>query len=734
MISSLSEYDTINMNIRESEVKSVDNIKASIEKVKNNTELFYRAKDDVSELIDNINKLDKEYVRKMADKFYPENKYKDSKGDHSITDKRRELLINLSNGQAINITEIDEVIDKMKKNGAHNWNTFRFTAGLYYNLFDFDKDEEELSNVLGDIFRKAANSKDFKERKIHSLKGANFYGSDFFEQCFLKEKFKPNLLNQIVLRIDEEGIRIHYLSNGKDKQEYNVSYIDINSPTLEQDIIDGYEYAIKYDEEMGEVLPNDISYFSVRCGRKNEYYNEFLDNKFISITWSDIKSFEGMSKLEVEEYVSAKYRKSDLMAMKPFLYGMNIGDIVLILKKGSNKVNICVITSDMKFDENKEDIYRNYRNIEVLKEDVELDFIQNIQRTFVRLRNKENIDLINQAIDEDTIEKYNKILENIGTITTDEDEISDINSFIKNYEQLIIDGPPGTGKSHYVKNDLVTDEDDCDRVTFYQDYEYHNFVGSIIPQVKDGNVSYEYRPGILATVLNKALQNPNKRHFLVIEELTRGNASAIFGDIFQLLDREEDGWSKYKINNVDIYNSLDKNAQAVLNEVTKSVDCIVLPPNMSIVCTINSSDQNVFPLDTAFKRRFNYKIMSTTKENVEDFEISIGGKEISWKSFYTKLNEYLLGKMGLKEDKQIGPYFINNSSDADMESIQTKLAMYLWSDLHKVHTISNKKIFKDSVLTLAQVNEVFTGEDESKLSSILTDDFKEFMNLSDINE
>lgn len=310
--------------------------------------------------------------------------------------------------------------------------------------------------------------------------------------------------------------------------------------------------------------------------------------------------------------------------------------------------------------------------------------------------------------------------------------------FTNDYKQLIIDGAPGTGKSYKVNEEIGDNGINHERVTFYQDYEYHNFVGSILPTLDDNKtISYEFNMGPFSKILNDALSNPTSKHYLVIEELTRGNAPAIFGDIFQLLDRDDKGWSQYPITNDSILKELDVKAEKFLKN---SFDCkVVLPPNLSIICTINSSDQNVYPLDTAFKRRFDYEIKSTeVNDDFEDFEIKLGVEiTMLWSKFYTSLNMYILKDLGLKEDKQLGPYFIKNPSGEEkgIKSIQTKLAMYMWNDLHKVHTISSKTLFDSKeVHTLYDVDKLLRTGSKEEVLKILSDDFIKVLELEDAND
>ena len=176
----------------------------------------------------------------------------------------------------------------------------------------------------------------------------------------------------------------------------------------------------------------------------------------------------------------------------------------------------------------------------------------------------------------------------------------DENKRVKGGENVILYGVPGAGKSHTIKNEYCKDDICVERLVFHPDYTYSDFVGQILPHVADdGLVGYEFAPGPFTKLLRKAYIDPEKRYFLVIEEVNRGNAPAIFGDIFQLLDRDGDGNSQYEITNADI-------AKAVYKNESHKVS---IPSNMSILCTMNTSDQNVFTLDTAFQRRWNMRLI-----------------------------------------------------------------------------------------------------------------------------
>ncbi len=276
-----------------------------------------------------------------------------------------------------------------------------------------------------------------------------------------------------------------------------------------------------------------------------------------------------------------------------------------------------------------------------------------------------------------------------------------------NSHNIIYAGAPGTGKSHMIDEKLSDIDEFVTRVTFYPDYEYHDFVGSILPKVDGkGNVKYEFNPGPFTSILKRAIDKPNDNHYLVIEEMSRGNCASIFGDIFQLLDRDEEGNSKYGINNELIAKELDIEGK------------IKLPSNLYILGTVNTSDQNVFVMDTAFKRRFDFKYLS-----VEDKQEEIGDimfLDVYWKDFYLKLNEFIIDNLSMSEDKQLGPFFINK------EEQNTKVIMYLYEDIIGTYR-NNKDLFNDNIKTLTNALCVST------IKELFSEEFMELYNR-DTNE
>ena len=254
-------------------------------------------------------------------------------------------------------------------------------------------------------------------------------------------------------------------------------------------------------------------------------------------------------------------------------------------------------------------------------------------------------------------------------------------------------GTPGCGKSYYVENTVLSQEginkNFVYRTTFYQDYTNTDFVGQIRPKINNqGNVTYEFNPGPFTLALKSAFENPNENVALIIEELNRGNAPNIFGDIFQLLDRQN-GTSRYRITNVNIQDYL-KIKSSYKN------DYIEIPKNLFIFATMNTSDQNVLTLDTAFKRRWKFKKIDNIflKEDKIGTKYVPGLKSISWEKFVKTINKHIIKHATSlsAENKQLGKYFVdedllmndeNDENDDKLEEFAYKVFEYLWTDVTK---------------------------------------------------
>ncbi len=272
----------------------------------------------------------------------------------------------------------------------------------------------------------------------------------------------------------------------------------------------------------------------------------------------------------------------------------------------------------------------------------------------------------------------------------------------------IIFGAPGTGKSHLLEQERSKHFDDAhyERVTFHPNYSYAQFVGAYKPialkntEGKD-DITYAFVPGPFIRVLAKAMQNPSENFLLVIEEINRANVAAVFGDVFQLLDRDESGKSEYPIDaGEDLKNYLKE--QGISLDDGK----IAIPENMYIWATMNSADQGVMPLDAAFKRRweFEYIGINENENQVASYEIpnaktSDDGTTdfsfVNWNDFRKALNEKLKNLQGttVNEDKLLGPFFIGKQSletakekpEDFVRLFKSKVLMYLYEDVCKMN-------------------------------------------------
>ena len=285
-----------------------------------------------------------------------------------------------------------------------------------------------------------------------------------------------------------------------------------------------------------------------------------------------------------------------------------------------------------------------------------------------------------------------------------------------NYKRnRIVFGAPGTGKSFTVnedREDLLKNDSDTnyERVTFHPEYTYANFVGTYkpVPSKNGDGVTYEFVPGPFMRVYVKALRSARngeqKPFLLVIEEINRADVAAVFGDIFQLLDRGDDNVSEYPIQAPEeIKNYLSK--PDVLGGIPDDYNFIKIPDNMFIWATMNSADQGVFPMDTAFKRRwdFTYIGINQKEEKIKGCKVNICGKIVFWNKLRQAINDQMINN-GVNEDKLLGPFFLplsvlpkskpeeenfEKENEAFLTSFQNKVIMYLFSDAvkHKLSTI-----------------------------------------------
>lgn len=277
----------------------------------------------------------------------------------------------------------------------------------------------------------------------------------------------------------------------------------------------------------------------------------------------------------------------------------------------------------------------------------------------------------------------------------------------------IVFGAPGTGKSFCLNceaKDLLKDGGSMERVTFHPDYTYANFVGTYKPRPYKNNagedsITYEYVPGPFMRTYVEALKNGktnNPKPFLIlIEEINRANVSAVFGDVFQLLDRDDDETSLYPVQaSEDVKKYLAKE----LGGMSSNYSILKMPDNMFVWASMNSADQGVFPMDTAFKRRWDFKYLgiNDVEDKIKEKYVIVGNsasqRTIEWNELRKAINDFMSSVLKINEDKLLGPYFVSKKIletgsvidgkfivDKDLfnDVFKSKVLMYLFEDAAK---------------------------------------------------
>ncbi len=290
------------------------------------------------------------------------------------------------------------------------------------------------------------------------------------------------------------------------------------------------------------------------------------------------------------------------------------------------------------------------------------------------------------------------------------------------YRQLILFGSPGVGKSHLVRATILPElgvdagSENCIGTVFHPEYGYGDFMGKLLPMTRGGTVEYRYYAGHFLQALALAYRNLRLNEAapagvaLVIDELNRGNSAAIFGTAFQLLDREPDGWSSYAITLSEMEHEkllelmdftpvvshhggfprrefqyggrsvpdLDGELRATRIEGRK----VKIPPNLSIIATINTSDTSIYYMDAAFKRRWEWEFVDLQSKLISSDETAFADQK-SWKAFVDKLNEFIRrngASVRHIEDKQIGYWFLSKPQVLRRD-VQNKLLFFLWDSV-----------------------------------------------------
>ncbi len=341
----------------------------------------------------------------------------------------------------------------------------------------------------------------------------------------------------------------------------------------------------------------------------------------------------------------------------------------------------------------------------------------------------------NRGRDSNLVTEAVFVSENVSEYQVNSSETS--NSFPPPH-QVIYFGSPGTGKSHTVEE--KTKDSSTTRITFHPDSDYQSFVGSYRPEMDGDNIQYKFVPQAFIKAYCNAWLNADKPHYLIIEEINRGNCAQVFGDIFQSLDRKEDGYSKYVTEvSTEISNYLKDELSKFTPEqtekylrITKSSDDkfnnISLPPNFYLLATMNTSDQSLFPMDSAFKRRWSWKHIPINYKDSDKFVIRISDDyEYNWGSFIRKINPRIR-ELTESEDKLLGNRFINpHNNIVEYEEFVSKVLFYLWDEIYKDEYQTSESIFQHN---LNGEPESFSFNDLFEDNSI--DILKSFLSLNEV--
>lgn len=347
---------------------------------------------------------------------------------------------------------------------------------------------------------------------------------------------------------------------------------------------------------------------------------------------------------------------------------------------------------------------------------------------------------------------YKKLCDSIKFTYAENKDLDDSSSYISNFSQIIYYGVPGSGKSHKIDEETKDlPEEQKMRIVFHPEYTNADFVGQILPNNTDGTVSYKFKPGPFTKILRRAYLNPSKKYYLIIEEINRGNAAAIFGEVFQLLDRITEGksetiggysygngWSRYSIENdfvnwyirenlyTDINHKLQNEDDGIAkkseDESQKSIEIgylhfsalteIRLPPNFSLYATMNTSDQNVFTLDNAFQRRWDMQLVPNecADDNQMEATITVKDQKISWKDFQQTINSVIgeksnEGGLSSMEDKRLGCWFVKaENKEIKADVFANKVLKYLWDDAFKFY---HQEIFGAEIKNFEELQKSF---------------------------
>ncbi len=617
------------------------------------------------------------------------------------------------------------------------------------------EEEEELKNALWELFEIAIkyadnNTKENEEKFIEKFD--NVYLAK--EKCDFKVDipFKKGLAASLYITRPNTYVPLDENTTKLVEKIYNK---EINDGKSYVEMIQAVAKFIKENNNLEYKSIPEMSAFAFKtklnsnimnsnwyaCGCKYDNVNMkeiFYEKNIFAVGWEEIGNLKNyadieMLKAKIEEVYNMPQKRTITNVAKELNYFKQLKkNDIIVLKSASNKGENRKISFTRIFAIGKvsKDFEDGYKIIKGIGHTIPVEWmyeygngidIDNLSLTgaILEIRPKDK-----KIINEIVIEGKNDIER-----STDKIDLIKEDAIIEKGKNVLVYGVPGSGKSYSIDKKLENvDKEQKERVIFHPEYTYYEFVGQNVPDVNKG---VRFEEGPFTRILKKALENPNENYYLIIEEMNRGNAEAIFGDLLQLLDRDESGRSQYDISNPILEQYLSQEA-------------IYIPANLIIYATINNADQNVFNLDTAFGRRWEYEIKYCNPNEEEQdkkyINSVIRGTNVKWNDFREKINRKILdnsNEIYNAEDKRLGLYYIDRDCLAEeneeiqdekkyREKFANKIFRYLWLDVFKNY---RSEIFKDDNRCLEDI--IINFKNNGKIEKILDIDLEEEENINE---
>ncbi len=504
------------------------------------------------------------------------------------------------------------------------------------------------------------------------------------------------------------------------------------------------KFANSYDDAKKiavEIIGKDVSFEELQ--KEGYIFNSNKDDlikdalyKFIEKSIKDVKPFKSKNKADnTDEYPQWHLTQDTSDEINAIRNNIKPGEKAFTLtewhinqlveyireKRLDNKRNYELGGQPATYQRAIAEEFKHFKCVAIFDSNIGIDNLETPDNIYVICVENDND---NKNIEKEEIESQST------TVTTPN------NIFGRN---IILYGAPGTGKSYTVKQIVKGEAEktydylslknfpagECVRVTFHPDTDYASFVGCYKPSMNGKEIEYKFVPQAFLRIYVDAWKNlisedekqqkqQKQQYYLVIEELNRGNCAQIFGDIFQLLDRRDDnGYSEYYIladtDVVDYLKSADGFGEDEYNKYTKKLKneypegatdidkgVLALPYNLTILATMNTSDQSLFPIDSAFKRRWEWKYVRINYEVGDLKDVKLWDGTTEWLKFIKEINKYIADKTH-SADKQIGERFIKKPKDSkiDYETFRDKVMFYLFNDVFKDDESFGKDVFED---------------------------------------